>query len=252
MSDASVQERENLPSPPNVPPGYSFVSKLTFLLRQIADLQVRSVYRELAPWLAGLKKNVLEVGCGAQPYRHLIPCDCGYQGLDWEKADEHFAYKAPDTVTYSGETFPFPDNSFSNLFHTEVLEHVYDFRLFLAECRRVMVPGGSLFFSVPFQARHHYIPFDYWRFTKSALQSILEEAGFKNVEIVTRGNDLTVAAYKFVSLSYRWLLGGIFGKLLGTLSIPLVFICLLAGHYSLIVKTGSEDDCLGYVVRATA
>lgn len=244
--------REKSPPPPNNPPGASVKGKLLFLMRTIGDLQVASVLRELTPWLARRTGTVLEIGCGAQPYRHLLPSSCSYTGLDWEKAEEHFAYRVPDTIYYDGGDFPFADHSFDNLFHTEVLEHVYETTQFLTECRRVLRSGGEMFFSVPFQARYHYIPFDFRRYTPAALERMLAEAGFTKIEVIPRGNDITVAAYKNLAVVYRWLRSGIVGKLLGVCFSPGAFLCLLVGHVSLLLQVGSPDDCLGYVVKARA
>jgi SAM-dependent methyltransferase len=241
---------EQFSPPPNLPPGGSFKGRVMFKFRKIADLQVRSVLLHLAPWLAGLSGRVLEIGCGAQPYRHLIPEGCNYQGLDWEKSEEYFHYRTTDTVYYEGGQFPFADGTFDYLFHTEVLEHVYQKELFLSECKRILKPGGQMFFSIPFQARYHYIPFDYWRFTPASLEKLLTQAGFIEIEIICRGNDITVAAYKIVSLVYRWLQDGLRGIFLGLLFSPVWLIFLILGHISLVVNIGSRDDCLGYVVKA--
>ena len=146
-------------------------------------MQVSSVYRHLRPWLRERDGTLLEVGCGAQPYRHLVPTGCRYTGLDCEEAEAHFSYRLPDTVYYQGEKFPFENASFDSLFHTEVLEHIFHYGQFLAECRRVLKPSGSMFFTVPFQARYHYIPHDFFRFTPAALERMLAEAGFRNIEI---------------------------------------------------------------------
>lgn len=45
----------------------------------------------------------------------------------------------------------FADNSFDHILSFDVLEHVPDFRIALAECLRCLKPGGSLLFSVPFR-----------------------------------------------------------------------------------------------------
>lgn len=237
---------------PNLPPGTTLAGRLRSLARRGLDLQVHSVLSHLTPWLKKCQGNVLEVGCGSQPYLHLLPAHCRYQGLDWALAGQVFRYHTQDVQLFDGGRFPFPDSEFDSVFHTEVLEHVPDPLVFLQECRRVLKPTGTLFFSVPFQARFHYIPYDYWRFTPSGLALLLEKAGFVDVAIQPRGTDLTVAAYKTISLTYRWLQGGFREKCLGICSLPLAVVCLAVAHVSLARKIGSPDDCLGYAVTAKA
>jgi SAM-dependent methyltransferase len=243
---------ESFPPPSHNPPGTTLLSRLRYFARICADLQVVTGVRSLKPWLANCSGKILEVGCGAQPYRHLVPAACDYTGLDWEGSKEQFDYHVPDTVYYDGGVFPFGDASFARLFHTQVLEHIYEDRFFMQECRRVLNPGGELFFTVPFQARYHYIPHDFRRYTPAALERMLREAGFAKIMITPLGSDLTVAAYKCLSLVYRWLQGGVAGKILGVLTLPAGLLFLLAGQLSLLLPVGSADDCLGYAVLARA
>ena len=131
----------------------------------------------------------------------------------------------------------FDDAEFDSIFHTEVLEHVFDVKTLLSECRRVLRPGGEMLLTVPFQARFHYIPHDYWRFTPSALRRMLEEAGFEEIDVRPRGTDLTVAGYKGVGVTYL---------------APVGALALGVGHLSLALRLGSPDDCLGYTVVCRA
>lgn len=241
---------EGFPPVANNPPGDTLAGKMRFFVRSLLDMQVSSVYRDLRPWLQERSGTLLEVGCGAQPYRHLVPENCRYTGLDWEQAEAHFNYHLPDTVYYRGDRFPFADDSFDSLFHTEVLEHVYHAGLFLAECRRVLKPMGELFFTVPFQARYHYIPHDYCRYTPAALERMLAEAGFSTINIRPRGSDITVAAYKTMSVLYRWLQSGPLSVIAALLLAPLALPVLIVGWLSLCLDVGSHDDCLGYTVTA--
>ena len=244
------EKNEGLPPVSNTPPGDTITGKLRFLMRSLLDMQVASVFQHLRPWLKERSGTLLEVGCGAQPYRHLVPAACRYTGLDWEQAEAHFNYRLPDTVYYDGDKFPFDDGSFDNLFHTEVLEHIYHAGQFLAECRRVLKPSGKMFFTVPFQARYHYIPHDFFRYTPAALERMLTEAGFSQVEIRPRGSDITVAAYKNMSVIYRWLRSGPAGMIAGILLAPVAVPVLIVGWLSLRLSIGSPDDCLGYTVTA--
>ena len=157
-----------------------------------------------------------------------------------------------EVVSYSGETFPCADSLFDALFHTEVLEHVFEYRNFLAECRRVLKPDGEMMFTVPFQARFHFAPHDYFRYTPSALGALLEEAGFADVKIDPRGTDVTVAAYKVVAVFFRWAYGNLGSKALFLLTSPVTFLLLALAHISIIFRLGSPDDCLGYSVTARA
>lgn len=241
---------EQHPPPPNLPPGKSIHSRFKYIIRLSFDLMIMSVLPNLKSWLSTLNGDILEVGCGMQPYRYLVPNTCIYQGLDWEKANEVFDYKTPNTIYYNGDKFPFPNNKFLYLFHTEVIEHIFDTNSFLHECHRVLKPKGVLFFSVPFQARYHYIPNDFWRFTPASLERILTANGFKNIIITNRGTDITVSQYKFISVIYRWLRGTIFEKTVGIFFVPIAILSLIVGHCTLRWNIGSPDDCLGYCVTA--
>lgn len=246
-----MAHKENFTPPPNFAPGNSGTMRLLFLARRVLDLNVCTVVRGLLPWLKSRRGTLLEVGCGAQPYRCYVPEGCAYKALDWERARDVFAYDNDDTTYYDGTNFPFPDVSFDSVMHTEVLEHIIDPGFFLSECARILKPGGELFFTVPFQARYHYIPYDYWRYTPAGLAVLLERAGFSEWSIANRGNDVTVAAYKCISIGYRLLYGGCVSKVLGVLYSPILMFSVLIAHISLVVKgIGSNDDCLGYSVAA--
>ncbi len=243
---------EQFPPKPNLFSDKPFVGWFSFLLRRLFDLQVSSTLEHLLPWLSKRCGRLLEVGCGLQPYRSFVPPGVTYQGLDWVGAKENFGYSTKDTVYYEGEKFPLEAASFDAVFHTEVIEHVYDLRTFLAECRRVLKPGGEFFFTVPFQARYHYIPHDFWRLTPASITLLLKEAGFTDMTIKSRGTDITVAAYKVLSLGYRWLQGSWSLKVLGIFFAPISMLSLIVGHLSRRFKIGSQDDCLGYAVTAIA
>lgn len=245
-----MSTQEKFPPPPNLPAGDTLGGKIRFAVRRLLDLNVSSVLSALLPWLAQRTGSLLEVGCGAQPYRQFVPADCRYQGLDWEGSEQAFGYRMADTIYFDGGSFPFPDNFCDSVMHTEVLEHIREPQRFLDECCRVLRPRGELFFSVPFQARYHYIPYDYWRFTPAGLDLMLSKAGFSSWQVHPRGSDITVAVAKCLSVEYRWLQGNGLGKALGLLGLPFLIPLLLIGHVSLRSQLGSADDTLGYNVIA--
>ena len=245
-----MTEARKPPANPGQPT--SRVGRLKQFVRHFLDLQVATVSADVKPFLQSRTGSLLEVGPGDQPYRHYVPEGVSYTGLEWEYARSEFAMQAPpDVVYYQGGRFPFDDNQYDSVFHTEVLEHVVDYRIFLSECCRVLKPGGQILFSVPFQARFHFIPHDYWRFTPTGLQTIMGDAGFSNILAKPRGSDITIACYKTVAVFYRWAYGGLIGKLVFALFAPSIAILLLIAHASLRFTLGSTDDCLGYTVSAT-
>ncbi|MBF0502005.1 MAG: class I SAM-dependent methyltransferase [Candidatus Riflebacteria bacterium] len=240
---------EHFRPPLNYAPGNSLFGRMLFFLRRFGDLQIASIRQHLDGWLRNRQGQVLEIGCGDQPYRHLIPMNCEYCGLDWVHSKKIFGYGKPDTIYYDGEIFPFSDNKFDALFHSEVMEHVYAVETFLSECHRVLKPDGEIAITVPFQARYHFIPHDYWRFTAACLDKLLKEAGFEKIIIIPRGNDVSVMGYKVLSVIYRLLFGCWKEKLLGAVLMPLGLLALMIVHTSLLFPgLGSPDDCLGYVV----
>jgi SAM-dependent methyltransferase len=211
------------------------------LIRRMGDLQLASIWRDLRPLLANESGAVLDVGCGEQPYRSLLTRARSYQGLDIAEADERFGYARPDTLFVSGYPWPVADSSADLVLCTEVLEHVLEPVELLQEVKRCLRPGGRLLMTVPFAARWHFVPYDYWRFTPSGITYLLHRAGFANVGVFSRGNPITVTAQKVLALIAP----------LGRLRLPLVPVAAAAaavGHWSLQRDWG--EDCLGYTVVA--
>jgi SAM-dependent methyltransferase len=224
--------------------------------RRLLDLQAASIWSDIAPVLKTASGAVLDVGCGAQPYRCLLPEGITYTGIDIVDVKQRFGYEMPDTLYYRGDSWPIANLSFSMILCTETLEHVSNPSFFLSEAYRVLNPGGTLVLTVPFAARWHFIPYDYWRFTPSSLKHFLEQAGFRNVAVYARGDALTVACHKMMalplSLLFRKSSGPISNcifRLLGIALLPLLGFFAIIGHVSLRTTRGG-DDCLGYTVFA--
>src|SRR5579863_7594145 len=169
---------------------------LVAALRRYFDLQAGSIWHDVRAALAQAHGSLLDVGCGAQPYRPLVPSGVTYRGIDTVNAETDFGYSVPDTTYFVGDHWPVADASVTVVLCTETIEHVFDTRTFLSEAARCLEPGGRLLITVPFAARWHYIPHDYWRFTPSSRKLLLEEAGFEGVAVYARGNEYTVACYK--------------------------------------------------------
>src|SRR5262249_2508938 len=84
-----------------------------------------------------------------------------------------------------------PSNCFDVIVCTQVLEHVANPFLAVAELRRILKPGGRLLVTVPAAYPYHAIPHDYWRFTRDSAQLLFGER-FEDVRITAWGNRLSV------------------------------------------------------------
>ena len=82
-------------------------------IRQLRILEINPA-KHLSPFLAVLPKHTLQV----------------FPQIDMQR-------------------MTFPDSSIDLIIHSDTLEHVPDSKAALAECRRVLKPGGHLFYTVP-------------------------------------------------------------------------------------------------------
>jgi len=232
------------------------LSGLKASIRRFFDLQAGSVWSDLSTELQDVSGTVLDIGCGAQPYRTLFPPDVRYTGIDTEEAKNHFGYDVPDTIYFKGDKFPIETASVDFILCSEVLEHIPDPDSFLGEVRRCLRPGGRALLTVPFSARWHFIPYDYWRFTPSTLNRILKQEGFIKISVYARGNQLTVACYKLMAVILSLLLTKkgftltLIARLAGLASSPVFILLAIIANMTMDMDWG--DDCLGYTVTADA
>ena len=94
--------------------------------------------------------------------------------LDFEAAYE------PDLVA-DARQLPFRDGSLDRISADSVIEHVPHPHRVLAECFRVLKPGGLLKLITPFAFTLHGYPDDHLRYTPSWYELVLTELGFETV-----------------------------------------------------------------------
>lgn len=136
--------------------------------------QLEALVRELAcPSSLPSGARLLDYGCATQPYRHLFG-----PGIDYVGADLHGNPLARVELREDG-TVPLPDSSFDMVLSTQVLEHVVDPAGYLAECYRLLKPGGSVVLSTHGIMYYHPDPEDYWRWTSGGLVKVVEDAGLQ-------------------------------------------------------------------------
>ena len=119
--------------------------------------------------------RILDYGCADVPYRELFGANADYVPADLEGNPQAALTLAPDG------SVPAPDGSFDAVVSTQVLEHVEDPALHLAEAFRVLRPGGSLLLSTHGIFPYHPDPDDHWRWTCAGLRRSVEQAGFEVV-----------------------------------------------------------------------
>lgn len=235
-----------------------WTSPFLFKLRCILDLQLGSIVLVLIPELKKITVDVLDVGCGEMPWRKWISKDVNYCGIDVDYSDKFSMQPNLDRVIYfDGMKIPFDGESFNNVLCIEVLEHTKHPASLIKEMYRVLRKRGKILISVPFSARQHHVPHDYYRYTKFLLRELLEEAGFEKIVITDRGNQISVLANKLVVLTlelFYCLKINTFTHLkflpllflVGFLSIP--FLLLANALYNL--KIGGNSDPLGFFISA--
>jgi SAM-dependent methyltransferase len=119
--------------------------------------------------------RILDYGCADVPYRHFFPPAADYVGADLP-GNPHATLELN-----ADATVPAPDGSFDAVISTQVLEHVTDPALYLAESFRVLRPGGRMLLSTHGIFIYHPDPIDHWRWTCAGLRHVVEDAGFRVV-----------------------------------------------------------------------
>jgi SAM-dependent methyltransferase len=139
----------------------------------------------VAPALRMYAKGAfLDVGCGTQPFRTLIE-------LQVERYLTYDIESRAGEIDFIGDVedmHAVADQSIDSMLCSEVLEHVPHPHVAIREFARILRPGGALVLSVPFLARLHEEPHDYFRYTRHGLRQLLNDGGFEIDEITETGS----------------------------------------------------------------
>lgn len=221
--------------------------------RELGETRLRGW---VSPVLLGLERRVegpiasnvsgivLDAGCGRGPFRSRLEAVAElYESLDQERNLEDQTWVAdiqsmPDV----------PSERYDTVFCSEVLEHVPLPCDALAELHRVLKPGGSLILTVPFLARLHDEPHDFYRYTRNGLRHLLETAGFRIDRLERTGSVFGFLGHQVstVLVGTTWHLPFVRWLALAANAALVTFPCHWADRIA-----GSDLLPLGYVVTAT-
>jgi SAM-dependent methyltransferase len=95
--------------------------------------------------------RILDAGCGTGLMIQEMRCYGSVVGVDLSEQALHFCrLRGLDDVQMASVTeLPFADDSFDVVTAVDIIEHIDDDVAALAECRRVLRPGGRLYIFVP-------------------------------------------------------------------------------------------------------
>ena len=134
--------------------------------------------------------RLLDLGAGAKPYEPL------YRTFFSDCTSVDVPHSSHDTagidVMAWGHDLPFEGASFDCVICTEMLEHCPEPVPVVREIARVLRPGGSAFITTPFFTPLHEMPYDYYRYTPSALKHLMKAAGLRVRAIKPRGSYVSV------------------------------------------------------------
>ena len=180
-------------------------------LRNPNYLVLRSRRHIVASYFANLPKGlvVLDVGGRYHPYRSLIAAKCTkYLALDVERTEVV-------TVVGSGESIPFPDETFDLVIATCVFEYFREPHKAANEVHRVLKPGGSVLASFG-SVIPQFVEEERWRYLPLGLRSLF--SAFSRVNIVPEVSSLggfcrlmnlafqDIAGFQALRVAYGWTL----------------------------------------------
>ncbi len=160
---------------------YLHLSDLTALLRSTGEHVLGEVF---------------DYGCGGAPYRQFFPHCKRYVGADVAPGPAVSCLLKADGTT--GE----PDDSYDIVLSSQVLEHVQQPGAYLAECRRLLRPGGQLLLTTHGMFEEHGCPQDFQRWTSRGLEELVSGSGLCVVE----SSKLTTELRAFVQLTNQMVL----------------------------------------------
>jgi len=160
------------------------------------------LYKGIVRYSKLLQGDILDVGCGKKPYRHLFINAHEYVGMDF-RIDDRTDHNVIADIFYDGKRFPLATESFANVFSSEAFELISNPDEVLAEIYRVLMPEGYLLLTVPFVWEEHWLPFDYCRYSSSGIKILLERNNFEIIEQIKSTTYFATVWQMFIFFIYQ-------------------------------------------------
>lgn len=141
-------------------------------IRAISDLAIS----QSVPLLS-CDGTIIELGAAGDYYKKFFPSTQRYCTSDISGAAD---------MVLDMTKMDLPDNSVAAFISTYSLEHVFDFAKVFQEVYRTLLPGGRFLLIVPFLYHYHAAPDDYFRFSRSCIEKLLDK--FNVLTYVPIGN----------------------------------------------------------------
>jgi len=148
--------------------------RLTYLIRNLLN-------KEIFNQMSGDLGTVLDIGGGSfyknlnkrtwnkyivlEPTKDSLPPDDQLRNVE--------------SLTYSDEIIPLPDNSVDTVFIIQVLQFIFNPIKLISETKRVLRANGRIFILVPQSGNLHGIPYHYHNFTRFWLEKIFKDNSFE-------------------------------------------------------------------------
>jgi SAM-dependent methyltransferase len=199
---------------------------------------------------AQLHGTVLDVGCAESKPRAFLPSGATYIGLDYYSTAMDWYDTRPD-VFGDAQALPFAESSIDHALLLDVIEHIPEPDMSLAELHRVLKPGGSLVLQVPFLYPLHDEPLDFHRWTRHGLRRAAAKHGFSVSDELAIGHPLEAAALNSnIALSktvINWLKRR---NPLGLSAVVLPFLVLIINCSAwLLARLSHHDDLMPHTYR---
>lgn len=175
--------------------------------RLITDINARFYDINIPKYIEG---NLLDLGCGKVPlyevYKNYITKNIC---VDWQNSLHENIHL--DYISDLNKSLPIEDNIFKSIILSDVLEHIREpYNLWL-EMYRILAPGGILMMNVPFFYWLHEEPYDFFRYTKHALNYMAEKSGFEIIKLEPTGGAPEILADIAAKLTKKLPFIGAFG-----------------------------------------